>query len=173
MPRRFFRKFALNRHELRKRWFLAPFRQMLQDPRLWSMRRQNVLPAFALGLFVGCQPLPLHVAGSAVASLLLRINLPVAVLATLVSNPLTMAPLYYFNYRVGMLLLPGRTAPFRFEPSLEWLTTTFLTLWQPLLLGSVLVGAVLALSGYAILALLWRLSLVRYKVRKRRRRTEN
>jgi uncharacterized protein (DUF2062 family) len=170
MPRRFFRKFAIKRHELSERWFLSPFRHMLHDQRLWGIRRKTVVPAFGLGLFVGCLPLPGHFLASALAALLLRINIPVAVLATLLSNPLTMGPLYYFNYRVGAALLPGESPSFHFEPTLDWLTSTFLTLWQPLLLGSVLVGALAGIAGYVGLDLLWRNSIANYKAKKRSER---
>lgn len=170
MPRRFFRKFALKRHEFGERWFLTPFQHLLHDGRLWGIRRKNVVPAFALGMFIAFLPLPGHILGATLVALMLRINIPVAALTTFVSNPLTMPPIYYFNYRLGALILPGDSAPFRFEPTLDWFTSTFLTMWQPLLLGSVLAGGAAALVGYVALDLLWRYSLADYKARKRARR---
>ena len=38
MPRRFFRKFRLNREKLRKQWWIAPFDHLLHDPNLDSIR---------------------------------------------------------------------------------------------------------------------------------------
>ena len=40
-----------------------------------------------------------------VAAFVLRANLPVAALATLISNPFTIVPLYVFAYHVGVALL--------------------------------------------------------------------
>ena len=60
MPRRFFRKFAIKRHELSQKWFMTPFQHMLHDHRLWGIRRKTVVPAFSLGLFIAFAPLPGH-----------------------------------------------------------------------------------------------------------------
>ena len=118
MPRRFFRKFAFKRHELVDRWYLAPFRRLLHDHRLWGIRRKTVVPAFALGLFVSSFPFPGHVAVASVAALLMRINVPVAAVTTFIVNPITMYPVFYFAYRVGAWLLSIQPGPFSFELSL-------------------------------------------------------
>lgn len=173
MPRRFFRKFAVKRHELSEKWFLTPFRHMLHDHRLWGIRRKNVVPAVSLGLFVAFMPLPGHYLLSALLALALRINIPIAVLTTFVSNPLTMGPIYYFCYKVGAFLLQVPERPFEFEMTLDWLTEIFVSIWQPMLLGCVLVGAIAALVGYALLDALWRYSIHDYKSRKRRLRKDN
>ena len=170
MPRRFFRKFAFKRHELSQRWFMAPFRHLLHDHRLWGIRRKTVIPAFALGLFVAFQPFLGHMLAAVLGALALRINMPVAALATLIINPVTIGPVYYFSYRVGAFLLSIEPGPFEMEMSFEWLTSTFGSVWQPLVLGSVFVCAITAMLGYIGLELLWRASLGRYIARKRRKR---
>lgn len=149
---------------------MAPFRHMLHDHRLWGIRRKNVVPAFSLGVFVAFLPFPGHPLYAALAALALRVNIPVAALATFVSNPLTMGPMYYFNYRVGAALLSGSQTGFEFELSLDWVTNTFISIWQPMLLGSVLVGALAALFGFVLLDLVWRYSIASYKTKKRRNR---
>lgn len=170
MPRRFFRKFALKRDQFHGRWYLEPFAHLLHDPRLWGVRRRNVVPAFALGLFVAFIPVPGQFLLAALAALALRIHIPVAVLATLVSNPLTVGPMYFFAYRLGLRLMGDSPQPFQFEWSAAWFTGRFLTTWQPLLLGSVLLGTLAALVGYIVLDLLWRASLADYLAARRRRR---
>ena len=87
----------MKRQHMRDRWFLAPFQHLLHDHRLWGIRRKTVVPAFALGLFVGFMPFPGHPVWAALAALALRVNVPVAALSTFVSNPLTMGPMYYFT----------------------------------------------------------------------------
>lgn len=173
MPRRFFRKFAVKRHELSEKWFLTPFRHMLHDHRLWGIRRKNVVPAVSLGLFVAFMPFPGHYVLAALLALALHINVPVTVLTTFLSNPLTMGPIYYFSYKVGAALLRVPEQPFEFEMSMDWLTSTFVSIWQPMLLGCVLSGAVAALIGYVLLDALWRYSIHDYKSRKRRLRKDD
>ncbi len=166
MPRRFFRKFAFKRHHMSDQWFMAPFRHLLQDHRLWGIRRRWVVPAFALGLFIAFLPFPGHTLIAALLALALRVNIPVAAVSTWVSNPLTMGPLYYFAYRLGVTILDIPPKPFSFELSLDWVTHTFVNIWQPMLLGSVLLGSAAALVGYVVLDLLWRISIGNYKARK-------
>ncbi len=167
MPRRFFRKFAFKRHELTERRFIAPFRHWLHDQHLWGIRRKTVVPAVAWGVFVGFLPVPGHVLIAVLGSLYLRCNIPVAALATFISNPLTIGPIFFFSYRVGAKLLSLQPGPFSIELSLDWLQTTFSSIWQPLLLGSVLVGSICALIAYILLDVLWRSSISDYKARKR------
>lgn len=108
------------------------------------------------------------------AALALRINIPVALVTTFVSNPLTMYPMYYFAYELGRKILGRPSIAFDFELSLSWVTDKFLTIWQPLTLGCLILATVSGLVGYVVLDLLWRASLQDYKQRKQddRRRME-
>ncbi len=170
MPRRFFRKFGFKRHELSRKWFMTPFEHLLHDHRLWGIRRKTVVPAFSLGLFVGCLPFPPHFVLAALAALALRVNIPVAAVTTFLVNPVTAGPLFYFSYRVGAFLLSIEPGPFTFELTIEWATNVLGSVWQPLLLGCVLVGSLVSLAGYIILDSLWRYSVHDYKTKKRKSR---
>ena len=170
MPRRFFRKFRLNREHLKKQWWIAPIDHLLHDPNLWAIRRRTVVPAFALGLFVAYLPFPGHMLSSAVLAAVLRVNVPVAVLTSLVSNPVTMGPMYYAGFELGNWLLGLPPRPFDFEMSFAWLADRLATTWQPLLLGCLLLGTVIAAIGYVALDLLWRASISDYLARRRQRK---
>jgi len=172
MPRRFFRKFAFKRHQLAERWFMAPFRHLLHDDLLSVIRRKTVVPAVALGTFIAFLPIPGHVLVAALASVWLRCNIPVAALTTFIVNPITIGPLYLFTYLVGATLLGHEAVPFNIVLSIDWLRTTFVSIWQPLLLGCVLVGSIASLISYALLDVVWRLSLRDYKTRKRNERNQ-
>ena len=147
---------------------MTPFRHFLHDHRYWGIRRRTVVPAFSWGVFVAFLPIPGHMIIAALGGLVLHCNLPVAVLATFVVNPLTIGPIYYFTYRVGALLLSIEPGPLEIELSIEWITNTLASVWQPLLLGSIFVGAIAALIGYVFLDVLWRYSVADYKTKKRR-----
>jgi len=146
---------------------MTPFRHMLHDHRLWGIRRKTVVPAFSLGLFIACLPFPGHFVSAALAALALRINIPVASVTTFVVNPLTVGPLFYFEYQLGALLLSIESGPPQFELSIAWVTHTFVSIWQPMLLGSILVSSIVAFVGFFALDTLWRKSLANYKTRKR------
>lgn len=172
MPRRFFRKFAFKRHHVSDQWFMSPFRHLLHDHRLWGIRRRNVVPAFAIGLFVAFMPFPGHTLAGALLALAFRVNIPVAALATWVSNPVTMFVMYPAAYQLGRQLLDAPVREVSFAVSWEWVTHTFVTIWQPMLLGCFILGAAAAIVGYVSLDLLWRSSIVDYKTRKRKIRKD-
>ena len=110
----------------------------------------------AAGIFCGCFPFfgLQTLLGIALASVV-RGNHLLAAAGTLISNPFTYVPLYWFNYHVGDVLLRGGGAP----PAA--VTVNKASIWEQgwsftsrLLLGSSLVGLVLSL-GLGVLA--WRL----------------
>lgn len=170
MPRRFFRRFAVKRERFRGSWFLAPFDHLLHEPNLWSIRRRTVVPAFALGIAVAFLPFPGHPLVAALLALATRVNIPVAALTTFISNPVTMGPMYFFAHRVGLALLGLPASPLNFELSWAWLRDGFVSNWQPLMLGCLLLGALAALVGFLVLDLVWRWSIADYLARRRERR---
>jgi hypothetical protein len=56
--------------------------------------------------------------------------------------------------------------------SWDWVTHTFLTIWQPMLLGCFILGVLAAVTSYITLDLFWRSSIVDYKTRKRNSRRD-
>ncbi len=171
MPRRFFRKFGFKQHRISQQWYLSPVRHLLQNPAYWGIRRKTVVPGFALGLFVAFTPIPAHTLLAIALALVLKVNIPATIIGTLLMNPLTFLPMFLLEYRVGLFLLGVEPQPFQPQLSLEWLTHGFLSVWQPLLLGSVLCGALASLTGYIGLDLLWRASLADYLAARRRRKS--
>ncbi len=149
---------------------MTPFQHLLHDTRLWGIRRRTVVPAFSLGLFIAWLPVPGQTLVGVLSALALRVNIPVAALATWAANPVSMAPMYYFAYRLGRTILGTPERSFRIELSWDWLTHTFLTIWQPLMLGCLLLACASSVVGYVVLDLLWRSSLADYKNRKRNNR---
>lgn len=83
------------------RW-LAP---LLKRPWLWHIDRRGVALGAAVGVFFGFLIPIAQIPLSALGVLLLRANLPVAVVSTLVSNPLTYAPIFLLAHRLGRHLL--------------------------------------------------------------------
>jgi len=65
----------------------------------------------AIGVFFGFMIPVLQILFAACFALILRANLPVAAVATLVSNPFTYAPIGVLAYRTGSALLGEPMAP--------------------------------------------------------------
>lgn len=152
--------------------FLRGFTGILHDPQIFHLTRRSAAGGVATGLFFAFIPVPGQTVLAALSSLLFRVNLPLAVLFTFVTNPITMAPLLYLSYRLGAAILGRPLEPISFEISLAWFGSSFLRLWPSIFTGGLLLGCISALAGYAVIKLLWRLGVARKWARRRKAREE-
>jgi len=161
-------------HRVRDHKHLRWFGAWLHDPNLWHLNRHSAAGGIATGLFCAFIPLPIHMIVAAAVAILFRVNLPLAVLLTWITNPFTFAPIFLFAYTVGSVLLQEPMQVITFEFSFRWLQEIFVHIWQPLLLGCFLLAVLSSLAGYFGTILLWRILLVRKwtqrKTRKPRKR---
>lgn len=179
MPRKFFRKFLPDPQSLRQHRHLRWCRPLLRHPNLWHLNRHSVAGGVALGLFAGLIPGPVQMLTAAFLAILFRVNLPVAAVTTLYTNPFTWGPLVILAYSIGAWFTGETIAelhPPEFVPgygnALDYLThlwTWLLGLGETYLIGSLVLGLVLALLGYGGVQLTWRLYLLAYLRRRRRR----
>ena len=164
MPRGFLRKITPRSETLHNHWALRPFRRFFGDPRLWSLQRRTVAPAFGAGLAICFIPLPIHIPVAAMTAIFCRIHIPTIMLALIAVNPLTLVPAYLLAYRVGVIVTGAQEHHFRFHMSWDWVQHGLGPMWKPFLVGCGLTGTLVGLVGYALLDILWR-----YNVRKRYR----
>lgn len=164
------------------RWF-RPFQNTLLHPRLWHLNRHSAAGGVAVGLFCGLIPGPFQMLGAAIMATVLRVNLPLALVVTLYTNPLTIVPLYLFAFAYGKFALGlfdggGRAkfvAPPEWgqQPLSAWVTQLIdwmAGLGKPLFVGLLLLGLTLAALGYFGVRAAWRYHLVRAWRRRQRQR---
>jgi uncharacterized protein (DUF2062 family) len=179
--RKFLRKYIPDVDTVRSSRLVAPFGGWLHHPNLWCLNRKSVPAAVAIGLFCGLIPGPLQMIGALIFAMALRKNIPVALLVTLYTNPLTIVPLYLLAYGYGQLLLGATQGALPFEPfvwdwsniggSLRDFGSWALALGKPLAIGLVALATTLAALGYFIMELSWRAYVVSaWKARARRRK---
>ena len=120
---------------------------------LWLWRQEGT-PAqrargLAAGVFCGCYPFfGLQIFLSVGVASVVRGNHLLAAAGTLVSNPLTYLPLYWFNHLVGCRLLgPGRGGINLSELNRSSLWAQGWEFSQRILLGSTVVGMVMAIAS--------------------------
>jgi uncharacterized protein (DUF2062 family) len=172
MPRKFFKRLMPDLHKLRDHKSLRIFGKLLHDPNLWHLNRYSVSGAVAVGLFMAFLPLPTQMIPAAAAAILLHVNLPIALMLTWITNPFTTVPILYLDYKLGSVMLGRVPQNIVFEPTWEWLWSKLHLIWQPVLLGSLTVGIVCAVSGYFLTRGLWRLHVVQnWDNRKKMRQT--
>ncbi len=98
---------------------------------------------------------------AASAALFYRANLPVSLMLVWVSNPITIPPLFYFAYRVGLLLMQGTVPTAAFDFSIDGLMSGLSNTWEPFLLGCVVLASVSSCVGYFGINALWRYSVIK------------
>jgi uncharacterized protein (DUF2062 family) len=180
--RKIFRKMTPGRDTVHGMFGQGRLQRYLGDtllhPRLWRLTAHTAAGGVAIGLFCGLIPGPLQMLGAAIAALVLRVNLPIALITTLYTNPLTIVPLYVAAFTIGQALAGDGSAVFVAPPDFaisafgasmraygEWIAA----LGRPLVVGLVTLASLLAASGYILVFGLWRLNLMRYRWRRQRR----
>lgn len=156
MPRKFIKRFLPRHEHVRDHKHLRLIRPLLDDPNILHLNRRSVSGAVGIGLFFAFVPIPFQMLLAAIGSLIARVNLPICVAMVWISNPLTMPPLFYFAYRVGVWLLGAPERKFHFELSWTWLMEGLGAIWQPFLLGCFFVGAISGLISSLIIRVIWR-----------------
>ncbi len=171
MPRKLIKKFMPHpRHITENKW-ISKLGPRIQDPSIWHINRRSVSGAVALGMFCAFIPVPFQMLIAAVGAILFRVNILISVPMVWVSNPVTMPPLFYFCYRVGLWVLNTPDKGFEFELSFHWLANELLYIWQPFLLGCFIVGSICSLLGFGAIRLLWRYQVAKHLKHRKSRKT--
>lgn len=184
MARKYIRRWVPSREDMRSRRALRWLGPLLERPWLWQLNRRSVAAGVGLGVFCGFMIPGLQIIIAALAALIIRANLPVAVVSTMISNPFTYAPIFVLAYRFGAMLLGEHVdeaqaaaleAAALEADTLEGEVTAigrdwserFATIGKPLLLGLAVFAVVGGAASYLLTLALWRLGVV---LRMRRRR---
>lgn len=176
MPRRFIKNYLPDYHSIRRSGWLQILGTRLHHPALWHLHRRSVAGALGTGIFVAFIPLPCQMLIAAVLSIWLRINLPLTVAAVWITNPITVPPIFYFTYRVGVWMLDSEPIRFYFELSWAWLIHNLEIIWQPLLVGSLTVGIILGSLTYLVVLCAWRCWVIlawRKRLKRNREKTSS
>jgi uncharacterized protein (DUF2062 family) len=169
MPRRFFRRVSNGYLRNDRPWYLKPFDALIAHPAYFAPSRRSIAGAIWTGIFVALLPLPGQTAIALLAALVLRVNLPVAAIATWITNPVTIVPIFYWEYSLGTVILQMAPQPFAIDLSWDWVTNGFVAIWKPLMLGSFITATLVASTAYVVVSIVWR-SMVAYRFKRRHKR---
>ena len=123
---------------------------------LWSFRSREMVIALFLGLIVAFMPLVgIQMLIVFFIALWFRANLPVIIALQWVSNPFTMGPIYYADYKIGMAMMElFRIAPEPnplLQPDYDWAhfelrdLGALLDTFPPMMLGGLALGSFIGL----------------------------
>ncbi|RDH83982.1 MAG: DUF2062 domain-containing protein [endosymbiont of Galathealinum brachiosum] len=169
MPKKFLRKCLPDPHKITQSKSLRIFGNFIHEPNLWHMNRKSVSMAFMVGMFFMWVPLPSQMILAAGAAILLRCNLPLSVALVWITNPITMAPMFYSAYILGNWMLGSPPSNIEFEASFEWISQQMDVIWKPFLLGCFTLGVSSSIIGFVGIRMLWRLHIVNYLKNKKQR----
>ncbi|MGL5452862.1 MAG: DUF2062 domain-containing protein [Aeromonas sp.] len=158
MPKLLIKRWLPDQQTLKEHKHLRLFGALLLDANLWHFNRRSAAGACAVGLFMAWIPLPCQMLLAAGGAILWRVNLPISVALVWLSNPFTMAPMLYGGYLLGCQLLGLSPQQIAIELSWHWLVSVLGSIAPPLLLGSLLLAVLSALTGYALTRTFWRLN---------------
>lgn len=151
---------------------LGRWLEPLADPRLWTLSRRRVARGAAIGALFCVIPLPVQVPLAVVGAILLRANLPAAVAATLISNPITMVAILTAAWKVGSLVIGEVVNSPAFDPhrfdfanllSVQGWLDAFNGVAEPVAVGLPFVGGALALVVYVGVMTGWRLAVLHHR----------
>ena len=181
MPRKLFRRFLPSHDSIRENPYVARLGPWLQHHNLWHLHRRSVAGGVAVGMFAGLIPgsNPVQFLAAALLAVGFKVNLPIAVVVTLYSNPFTIVPLYFLAFKLGTLVfwrgngnLPDMALALEGKGFREWIPAAFewiASVGKPLLVGLPLLALILAVLGYVLVDAAWKLQ-VRLEWRRRQLR---
>ncbi len=163
-------KFVPNPEVIKQHKSLQFLGNRLHDPNLWHINRRSVSVAVAIGLFFAWVPTPTQMAFAAAAAIYFRAHLLISVALVWITNPITMPPLFYFAYRVGLRFAHRPSPSDNFVLSMEGLWSSLSGAIGPFLLGCLILGLLCSLGGYIGMDSFWRYHITkRWAERKQRR----
>lgn len=145
---------------------------LLDRPWLWHANRHSIAAGLASGVFLGLLVPVGQAVCACAAALLLRANLPAAVFATFVSNPLTTPAILLAGYHVGVFVLGGAGPVADGALVALPLVERLMAMGKPLLLGLSIMATVSAVLCYLGVMAVWRLPGLLRLLRQRRRNAQ-
>lgn len=105
MPQKQLKKWLPTPEDIQKNKTLKPFAARLADPRLWHFNRANLTKAVYIGVFSSFFPLPGQSILAIIGCLYYKANIPMSIVSTWVTNPITTIPIFYAAYYLGANIL--------------------------------------------------------------------
>src|SRR5260370_16731587 len=142
------------RQALEKRWYRKRCAAGVVGRGCWAFKRTRVINAFSLGLLIAFVPptplLPVHLTLCLVLGIIFRLNLPVLLATVFISNPLTWFPQVAGSIWLGAKLMGMNLMPTFHDMSHRNFRAQIHQLWEPLLLGALVLGVCAAAVGYLL-----------------------
>lgn len=163
--RNLFKRYIPHKESIASNSIIRLFDEYLHDPNIWHIHRRSSAGGAAIGVFCAFIPIPIQTLCAAALAILFRMNLPIAILFSFLANPITVPFIFFYSYKLGSILfgleenqitniIPENTT------IIEWFNTIFLNIWEPLLIGCLILGLISSSITYFLIRLTWRISAI-------------
>ena len=169
MPKKLIKRLFPKMNEVQAHPQLKYLNALIHKENLWHINRNSIANAFAIGLFCAFIPIPFQMIPAALIAIWVGANIPVSVLLVWISNPFTIAPIFYLCYKLGQLILQTPMSEFNDSVGISRILEIGY-LWQPFLLGCFIMSCTSSIIGYIIVKVLWRLHILSYLKQRRLRK---
>ena len=150
-------------------WWSSP-RTLLRTILMLDDTAHSIALGTAIGMFIAMTPtvgiqMILVMLVALLTSPFFQFNRVAALITVYVSNPITLVPIYWFDYKVGTLFIDDQAATWDFAGILqynnfqEWWETIvklFVDIGPPLIVGSLIVSTICGVVTYPIIRRLLR-----------------
>lgn len=134
---------------------LKIFGPAVLQPNLWHINKKSVSRGFAIGAFCAFIPIPGQMILAAFLSLMFAANLPIAIILTWITNPLTFTPIFFFAFKIGNIFITKDITPKITDNELN-LLSNIAHIWEPLFLGSIILACIGSIISYLMIRIYWR-----------------
>jgi len=134
---------------------LKIFGPAVLQPNLWHINKKSVSRGFAIGAFCAFIPLPGQMILAAFLALTFAANLPIAIILTWITNPLTYTPIFFFAYKIGSFFITTNVTPEITDDELS-LLSNIMHIWEPLFLCSIILALIGSTISYLLIRIYWR-----------------
>ena len=155
--KKFFKKYTPNRDAVKEYKMLNFLGSSLFHEDLWKFNRISFCRATVIGLFWGWMPMMFQMIPAAYCAVVFRANLPLSVAGVWISNPITMPAMMYFAYIFGNNILGLNPIYNEFKLNSEWIISALGNIWEPLLVGTLIIGVVSSVIGYFLMHISWKI----------------
>ncbi len=131
-----------------------------------STTRKNVAKGVFIGIFIAFIPAPGHMLSVIALMPFARFNVPIALSAVWVNNPITMVPIYYLEYKTGSLFLDMHII----EPKhmdVSWFFDNLTHIFLPLYMGTLFYSLAISSFFYFMINFLWKRSVHKERYQNR------
>lgn len=163
-----FKKNIFSARSMKNSSEIKPLKPYFKSSYYWSYDKQAVARGVAAGFAAAVIP-GFQIFYAAILVIILRGNLGIALLSTLLTNPLTFAPITWFIYFIGSLILKNGGDNFVVK-KMHWQFSSLAAFWSNVLdwvyqfghgylLGLPIVSFCLGMIGYFGTILIWEIYL--------------